>query len=99
MNTIGHITPLSQVASAYATAQLTPARNSSDFGTLVGDAAHAALDTMRKAERTTAQGVAGKADAQDVVQALSSAEVTMQTVVAIRDKVVSAYNSILTMSV
>jgi len=38
-------------------------------------------------------------NAQDVVQALSSAEVTMQTVVAIRDKVVSAYNSILTMSV
>jgi flagellar hook-basal body complex protein FliE len=36
---------------------------------------------------------------QDVVQALSNAEVTMQAVVEVRDKVVAAYNDIMHMSV
>jgi flagellar hook-basal body complex protein FliE len=34
-----------------------------------------------------------------VVQALSNAEVTMQAVVAVRDKVLGAYNDIMHMSV
>ena len=50
-------------------------------------------------EQTTAAGVAGKADVQQVVQALSDAEVTMQTVVAVRDKVLGAYNDIMQMTV
>jgi flagellar hook-basal body complex protein FliE len=99
MSGIAPVTPLSHVASAYAASQLRPARNSSDFSTMVGEAASAALDTLRGAERTTARGVAGKADVQEVVQALTNAELTMQSVVAIRDKIVSAYNDVMHMSV
>jgi flagellar hook-basal body complex protein FliE len=44
-------------------------------------------------------GVAGKADVNDVVTAVTTAEVTLQTVVAIRDKVISAYQDILRMPV
>ena len=36
---------------------------------------------------------------QDVVQALGDAEVTMQTVVAVRDKILGAYNDIMKMSI
>ena len=36
---------------------------------------------------------------QQVVQALGDAEVTMQTVVAVRDKVLGAYNDIMRMTV
>ena len=38
-------------------------------------------------------------DVQQVVQALSDAELTMQTVVAVRDKVLGAYNDIMKMTI
>jgi flagellar hook-basal body complex protein FliE len=93
------VAPL-QVASAYAggTARPTDAPPQ-QFADLVGNAAESALQTMRQAEQTTAAGIAGKADVQAVVQALSNAEVTMQTVVTVRDKVLSAYNDIMHMAV
>jgi flagellar hook-basal body complex protein FliE len=99
MTPVGSIFPLSQITSAYAGAQPGVSARGTDFADMVGDAAHAALQTLRQAEQTTASGVAGKADVQDVVQALSNAQVTMQTVVAVRDKVLGAYNDIMRMSV
>ena len=39
----------------------------------------------------------GKADLNDVVQAVTNAEVTLQTVTAVRDKVLNAYQEILRM--
>jgi flagellar hook-basal body complex protein FliE len=99
MTPIGLIAPLSQVASAYRTVLPKAAGDGSGFASMVGDAASAAMNTLRTAERTTARGVAGRADVQEVVQALGSAEVTMQAVVAVRDKIVGAYNDIMRMSV
>jgi flagellar hook-basal body complex protein FliE len=92
---------MAQVARAYATGTANASTDSqaSDFAGMVGDAAQSAMQTMRKAEQVTAKGVAGKADVQQVVQALSNAEVTMQAVVAVRDKVLGAYNDIMHMSV
>jgi flagellar hook-basal body complex protein FliE len=43
--------------------------------------------------------LAGKADIVDVVNAVNQAELTLDTVVAVRDKVVSAYQSILNMPI
>jgi flagellar hook-basal body complex protein FliE len=99
MTPLAPIVSLSQVASAYAGSPTKPADGGGDFVAMVGAAAESALQTVRKAEETTARGVAGKADIQDVVQALSNAEVTMQTVVAVRDKVLSAYNDVMHMTV
>ncbi len=45
------------------------------------------------------QALSGKADVRDVVAAVNNAELTLQTVVAVRDKVVSAYNEILHMPI
>lgn len=102
MAPIPPLVSLSQVATAYSngTAKM-PASGAGaeNFAGMVGNAAEAALQTMRSAEQTTAQGVVGKADVQQVVQALSNAEVTMQAVVTIRDKVLSAYNDVMHMSV
>jgi flagellar hook-basal body complex protein FliE len=103
MTPIASIVPLSQITSAYAggTAASSPAGSTAgtDFAAMVGDATHSALQTLHQGEQTTAAGVVGKADVQDVVQALSNAEVTMQAVVEVRDKVVAAYNDIMHMSV
>ena len=45
------------------------------------------------------KAVKGTADIQEVVMAVSNAEVALQTVVAVRDKVVSAYQDILQMPI
>jgi flagellar hook-basal body complex protein FliE len=43
------------------------------------------------------QALAGQADLTDVVIAVTNAEVTLQTVVAIRDRVIQAYQEIIRM--
>jgi flagellar hook-basal body complex protein FliE len=70
-----------------------------DFASLIGGAASSAVQSMHQAEAVTSSGLLGKTDTQSVVQALSNAELTMQTVVAVRDKVLSAYNDVMHMNV
>lgn len=70
-----------------------------DFGAVVKDMAGEAIQTMRTSEAASLQGVAGETDVQSVVEALAAAEMTMRTVVAVRDKVVEAYHDILRMPI
>jgi len=98
MTPILPIVSMSQIASAYAGAPA-PATTSPDFASMVGTAAESAVQSLHQTEQTTASGVAGKTDVQTVVQALSSAEVTLQTVMTIRDKVMTAYNDVMHMAI
>jgi flagellar hook-basal body complex protein FliE len=99
MTPIAPIVSMSQIASAYAGAPPPVATAAPDFASMVGSAAESAVQTLHQAEQTSAAGVAGKTDVQSVVQALSSAEVTLQTVMTIRDKVMTAYNDVMHMAV
>ena len=56
-------------------------------------------DTLRQSEETVKSGLAGRADPQAVVEALAATELAVQTAVAVRDKVVEAYQEILRMPV
>ena len=47
----------------------------------------------------SAMAVTGEADITDVVQAVTSAELTLQTVVAVRDRMISAYQEIMRMPI
>jgi len=47
----------------------------------------------------SAQAVTGEADLTDVVAAITSAELTLQTVVAVRDRLISAYQEIMRMPI
>lgn len=69
------------------------------FADMLGDVAKDAKASGIASERLSAQAVAGKADINEVVLAVSNAEVTLQTVVAVRDKVISAYQDILRMPI
>ncbi len=69
------------------------------FSSLVSDAAKNTMDTIRNAEVVSAQGIAGKASLTDVVTAVNSADVALKSVVAIRDKVIAAYNDIMKMPI
>lgn len=70
-----------------------------DFGSLVRNAAERSLDTMRAGEKVSAEAVVGKADLTDVVEAVTQAEVTLQTVVALRDRMLNAYQEIMRMPI
>lgn len=70
------------------------------FADLIEKAGNSTLDTLYKAESQTAKAAVGQApDITEVVTAVANAEVTLQTVVAIRDRVVQAYNEIMRMPI
>ncbi len=70
-----------------------------------GDAARFAamaqdtIAALSDAEATVKAGLTGRADPQAVVQALAETEVAVQTAVAVRDRIVEAYQEILRMPV
>ena len=66
---------------------------------MVTNALNSAVDLNKNAEAVTMQGIAGKADIQDVVLAVSNAEMALETVVAVRDTAIKAYNEIMQMTV
>lgn len=100
------MTPLA-AAKAYAAAQgsALPAASSgvaapaSDFGAMLKDAMQDAVQTSRVAETQMAAHVQGKAQLVDVVTAISAAETSLETVMAVRDQVISAYQEIMRMPI
>ena len=71
----------------------------STFLEMLGKVAQDSIDSNKKAEALTEQTVVGQAELMDVVNAVANAEVTLQTVVAVRDRVMSAYQEILRMPI
>ncbi|MBI5164677.1 MAG: flagellar hook-basal body complex protein FliE [Magnetospirillum sp.] len=71
----------------------------SDFASVLKDAAKVAVGSLKEGEQATAAGLTGKADIRDVVAAVNNAELTLETVVAVRDKVINAYNEIMRMPI
>jgi flagellar hook-basal body complex protein FliE len=69
------------------------------FSDLLKKAATESVKTGDASEKQSLLATAGKANVTDVVEAVSSAEVTLQAVTAVRDKVVSAYQEILRMPI
>jgi len=57
------------------------------------------IDTLRAGEAASARAVSGEASLIEVVSAVSASELTLQTVVAIRDRMVGAYQEIMRMPV
>ncbi len=74
-------------------------KGDSGFGQMLGEALQSTVDAQKTAEATSAQAVSGKADVTDVVTAVTNAEVALDTVVAVRDRVISAYQEILRMPI
>jgi flagellar hook-basal body complex protein FliE len=100
------MTPLI-AAKAYAAAQnggvsVTRSTGPADgtaFASLVGNAMTQAVQASRAAETQMAAQVQGKAELIDVVTAVSAAEASLETVMAVRDQVISAYQEIMRMPI
>ena len=69
------------------------------FGDMLKSALTDAIDTQKTGETASLQAATGKADINSVVAAVNNAELTLQTVLAVRDKVVAAYTEIMHMTV
>jgi len=69
------------------------------FSDLVAQSIDDAIEAGKSSEGVSIRAVSGRADLADVVEAVNAAEVTLQTVVSIRDRVLSAYQEILRMPI
>jgi len=85
--------------SAAASASGPGAATGANFSDFLSGAIKDAMGTMHQGEAMAAQQVAGHADIVNVVNAVNQAELTLDTVVAVRDKVVQAYQSIMQMPI
>ena len=65
-----------------------------DFAAVLAEVAAEGLQTLKTGEATALAGLQGKASVQQVVEAVMSTEQTLQAAIAIRDKVVAAYQEI-----
>jgi flagellar hook-basal body complex protein FliE len=92
-------------AAAYGATQKLPTQpgNMVDQKASFSDFLEEGLDrfvtSQQKAERLSSQAAMGKADINDVILAVQDADVMLNTVVAIRDRVVQAYQDILRMAI
>ena len=70
-----------------------------DFMKMVKSAAEEAIDTMKSGESASADALTGDIGLPELVQAVSAAELTLQTTVAVRDRMISAYQEIMRMPI
>ncbi|PNU02730.1 flagellar hook-basal body complex protein FliE [Novosphingobium guangzhouense] len=69
------------------------------FGAMVEGMVSQTGDALRNAETQSIKQIGGKGDLIDVVTAIGAAETALDTVVAVRDRVVSAYSDIMKMQI
>ncbi|CAI9402475.1 Flagellar hook-basal body complex protein FliE [Pleomorphomonas sp. T1.2MG-36] len=72
---------------------------SPDFGSMLRDQVRDVVDQGNASEAKQASYMAGKGNIIDVVTAVSEAEVALDTMVSVRDKVISAYEEIMRMAI
>ena len=70
-----------------------------DFASLVKGALEKAKEIGKASETKSIAAVKDEADLHQVVTAVAEAELTLQTVVSVRDKVIEAYKEILRMPI
>ena len=101
------ITPL-LAAKAYAAAQGSGelgggaeamAAQGTSFGDVLKGVMNDTIQSSRQAEQQMIAGVQGKADLVNVVTAVSSAETSLQTLIAVRDQVIAAYQQVMAMQI
>ena len=97
-------------AGAYAAIQnlaatggkgLSPAKPAAgaDFGALLRGAVENVAQSGKAAETQAIAAAGGKADIVDVVTAVAESEAALETLVAVRDRVIAAYEDIMRMPI
>jgi flagellar hook-basal body complex protein FliE len=90
---------IAKIGVESAAAGPTAGAGAADFSQFLTQAMDNAVGTMRTGEQMATKQVTGQADVVSVVNAVNNAELTLDTVVAIRDKVIAAYQNIMQMPI
>ena len=69
------------------------------FGTLLKQALNSVVDAGHKSDAQATAMATGKADMVDVATAVAETEVAVETLVSVRDKVIEAYQSVMSMTI
>ncbi len=70
-----------------------------NFGAMLGELFTSTSEALRQAETISVAGIKGQATVQQVVEAVMTAEQSLQSAIAVRDKVVGAYLEISRMQI
>lgn len=89
---------LSRIGGNVPAEQPKPTINN-EFQNMVKSAVEDAVDLSKAGESMMLRAIQGKADIQDVVLAVSNAEMALNTVVSVRDTAIKAYNTIISMPI
>lgn len=73
--------------------------NKPSFTGMVENFLNKSINSVKQAEALTAKSVTGDVDTEDLAIAVANAEVSLRTLVSIRDRIVSAYQDILRMPI
>lgn len=84
---------------AQSPAQKAVTSSGADFGAMVTDTISGVVETGKAAEQSTVDLLQGKSNIVDVVTAVAETEVAMETLVSVRDRVISAYEEIMRMPI
>jgi flagellar hook-basal body complex protein FliE len=95
---LGSVAPL-QAAAAYRAAVSPEAPVEGGFGATLQRAVEGAVEIGRGADAASTQALTGQGSISEVVMAVSRAELALQTAVALRDRVASAYQDVMRMPI
>lgn len=70
-----------------------------NFANVLESTVSSAMNDIRKAEGYTAKALVNQADITDVIMAVNKAETTLQTVIALRDRLVTAHQDVMKMPI
>ena len=89
------------VAQNYAASKTATAAEPAEasVATATSNAARSFVQTLEQSEQTAMSAMTSSADPHALVQALAQTELAVQTTVAVRDRVVEAYQELLRMPV
>lgn len=74
-------------------------KTGTDFADFVQNAAKQTVETVRVGDQSAAAGLTGQANIQQVVEATMAMESTVKVSVALRDKLVEAYQEVMRMPI
>jgi len=86
--------------SMFGAQAATPGQNTGmDFGSVMSQMATDTVNSLKGAEAMSFKAIQGKANTREVVDAVLEAQQSLQTAMALRDKIVSAYLEVTKMQI
>ncbi len=103
-------TPLSAAAAAYSnaskliqdagkTASSPASGGGEDFSKMLAESVQSVVDTGNRADKVSLDMLSGKAGVVDMVTAITQTQLAVESMVTVRDRVISAYQEIMRMPI